>query len=135
MDLFLLNLFALLFGWYRYAEKNALDEVYHVLGGAWVVAAFGYVVGRYPRLLTFGNRAAWVFAAFGAAAMASIGWEWFEFALDRFVFILELPYTAQGDMGDTMHDFFFALVGAALAIGFFLRERRSSPAAPDLGVY
>lgn len=61
----------------------------------------------------------------GFVALVGIAWEWFEYGCDRlFPTFVEQYRTAQPNIGDTMADFFFDLLGGATA--FFIIKRSQS---------
>jgi len=99
--------------WYWAVEK--LDTLHHFLGGIWISAVFFYFLNQRPNIFDIKkNFLVTLVFALGFSVLASVIWEFFEFALDQiFDGRLSMPPTQPG-LEDTIYDLFFGLIGALL---------------------
>lgn len=110
---------------FLYWRISWLDIIMHFLGGALAASVMiwrAYFSGRIslPRLSSFFT----LMLILGAAALAGILWEFFEFLTDKFITKNNYIDLLQPGVMDTMKDLFMDLFGG-LAVGFlFLYERK-----------
>ena len=113
---FILDTFATIYKWYWTFEW--FDVVMHFLGGAFAGAAFFWLFPRFlaafPRSLP--NLLAVFILALSFVSFVGVSWEFYE-----------LIRGTQGDILDTMQDFFVDLSGGAIAalLVLFSKERSS----------
>lgn len=102
--------------WKLYDLWHWYDMPMHFFGGVAMAVLAWALWDRYIRDIKFAvrhpaaKRIAFVLWLVGFTAIIGIAWEWFEFALDMFVFP---TLNAQPSIADTMADLFFDLTGAA----------------------
>ena len=95
-----------------------LDILHHFLGGLWLVLFFNFSIKHFKIMLTGDWRAAAFFLTLiGLVALVGVGWEFFEFIWDRFIWHAGFTYLP-GIYEDTLSDLFFDLLGGAT--GFVL---------------
>lgn len=85
------------------------DTFTHLLGGFWVAMMAAYVVDRYASHVKLTGIVRALFLI-GIAAAVGIGWEWYEFLADTFIFH---RHWIQDTVADTMFDLGADVVGAA----------------------
>ena len=109
--IFILTNFALALYFKLYYLFWWLDIIHHFLGGIWLILFFNFLMKRFRiTLISERQRAALFLALIGLVALIGVGWEFFEFILNRYVMSI-------GFLGyeDTLSDLFFDLLGGVLA--------------------
>ena len=118
------------FGWYE--KIPHFDSVMHVIGGWWVSVILLFLADTYPSLSPFGSSPRLVRTLTLVAFVTLVGvvWEFFEFGVDFLPGMVGgASYIPHQTYSDTLHDLFFALIGALLTACIFgsSRDVRNSP--------
>ena len=105
-----------------YERIAEVDAVIHLLGGAAVAHALGLAIafGRQRGALELAPIQLESLALVTGTAVIAVGWECFEFILDRLIGTRLL-----GDLADTLSDLLFGLLGAAIYSVFHWRQGRN----------
>jgi len=111
----ILNFYAYRFHWYW--EFRWLDIIMHTLGGVWAASAslwLYYFRNTTEELFAVPKKSSVLFVAFLSFLFVGVGWELFEFGMDKFITF------APGDIWNTREISFLTGWGVLLLYFFFL---------------
>lgn len=98
-----------------------LSALFHFAGGFWIASAFFYFLASRPHLFSAGHD--WrisLFIGVSVVVLFGVGWEIFEFILDKYFIIEGISPYQKMELQDTIADLLFDIIGGFTASFFYL---------------
>lgn len=112
-------------GWYL--RESPIDNVYHVLGGAFLASLCFYIFASRPHLFDLERHFPMtLLVTVSIVVLLGVSWELFEFSLDSLSAVRGSLFRTQMSVRDTLGDLAADALGAALFVCIFGRKRRRS---------
>jgi len=120
--IFISDILAFVYGWYWSVQY--VDSIHHFLGGLWIASVVCSFLNIRKKIFDIKKSfLVSLILVLGVVAIAGIGWEFFEFGLEKYAETQIVVYEKLG-LQDTLADLFFDILGGLIFAILYLLSFR-----------